>query len=725
MRFRSALRLSLSTQHSALSTPFLRGAEWLLLALAAPFLLFPGRYVLVGAGLVALGWLVRRLATGRWAAPTTATRWVLLLLAMLGVSLLVSPRIEYSVPKFWGLVLGLATFYAVLDAARTPRTSSLVAAGLVLAGVAAAVLGLVGMMPPPEKILDDRGIYAALPRLLTAVQSSTIVTQGIHPNELAGLLTLVVPLAAALAFQPRWTRWLAASAALFLFATLVYTQSRAGLLGVLAALAVGAVWRGGRPAAVVVALTLAVAAQAAFTTVGPERLQELALGDAPTAGAESLIGRVELWQRGLAMLVDTPFTGVGLNAFPVVLRDFYPTLLHSAETLVPHAHDLYLQTALDLGLPGLLAFLAIATLATRSGLQSLTPQPSTPTSSSSALSPQPSALRSQHSALVVGLLLGLLAHAVYGLVDAVTLGAKPGPLLWAMLALLLAPSRSSPAPSPSLGAPSPSGRGRGVRAGPRLLLLLLLPATLAPAALNLATALLHRPAPPLAVVQPAVTIAAATAWGPFASRAWNAQSLLARAQDDPAAELQALAAAAPAAPWDPTLALRLADLRLARGDRPGAVDAWRIAHLVEPPLARGRQAASPAETLDWYALAQAVDPADWRPYAATATRLLQSGQPNQAALMLAEALRLRGDRPARAATSARLVSPAAPLPRDAQSPPSRTDATLFLTAARIFEARGDLAGAAFASQLAHGASGITAPADLGARPPVSAPGSAR
>ncbi len=120
-----------------------------------------------------------------------------------------------------------------------------------------------------------------------------------------------------------------------------------------------------------------------------------------------------------------------------------------------------------------------------------------------------------------------------------------------------------------------------------------------------------------------------------------------------------------------------------------------------------------------------MDPADWRPYAATATRLLQSGQPNQAALMLAEALRLRGDRPARAATSARLVSPAAPLPRDAQSPPSRTDATLFLTAARIFEARGDLAGAAFASQLAHGASGITAPADLGARPPVSAPGSAR
>jgi hypothetical protein len=44
--------------------------DWLLLAAAAPLLLFPSQYTLVGAGLITVGWVTRRVATGSWSVPS-------------------------------------------------------------------------------------------------------------------------------------------------------------------------------------------------------------------------------------------------------------------------------------------------------------------------------------------------------------------------------------------------------------------------------------------------------------------------------------------------------------------------------------------------------------------------------------------------------------------------------------------------------------------------------
>ncbi|MER3513799.1 MAG: hypothetical protein C4310_04935, partial [Chloroflexota bacterium] len=71
-------------------------------------------------------------------------------------------------------------------------------------------------------------------------------------------------------------------------------------------------------------------------------------------------GRLELWSRALEAIADYPFTGIGMGTFDHVIPLRYPyVLLAGAELAVPHAHNLFLQVAVDLGLPGLIAFVAL------------------------------------------------------------------------------------------------------------------------------------------------------------------------------------------------------------------------------------------------------------------------------------------------------------------------------------------------------------------------------
>jgi putative inorganic carbon (HCO3(-)) transporter len=139
----------------------------------------------------------------------------------------------------------------------------------------------------------------------------------------------------------------------------------------------------------------------------------------PSNVIDTIDGRVEIWSRAVYGIEDFPLTGMGMNSFRRVVHLLYPLFLISPDTDIAHAHNEFLQAALDLGIPGLIAFGAIYAIAawmlhgiwTASGDEPLT------------------------RALVLGLGGGLLAHLVYGLTDAVALGAKPGVLFWMLLSL--------------------------------------------------------------------------------------------------------------------------------------------------------------------------------------------------------------------------------------------------------------------------------------------------
>jgi len=87
---------------------------------------------------------------------------------------------------------------------------------------------------------------------------------------------------------------------------------------------------------------------------------------------------------------------------------------------VPHAHNVFLQMGYDVGIPGLLAYLAILLLAGQRCWSIARREPGL------------------YGALGMGALAALVASHVYGLVDVVALGAKPGVLWWGLLAFVAA-----------------------------------------------------------------------------------------------------------------------------------------------------------------------------------------------------------------------------------------------------------------------------------------------
>ena len=86
-----------------------------------------------------------------------------------------------------------------------------------------------------------------------------------------------------------------------------------------------------------------------------------------------------------------------------------------------HAHNFFLQTALDFGLPGLIALLALYVLAIFQCIRLWSRRD-----------------WSESRAWAVGFLGALLAQTVYSLADAVSMGAKTNFLFWYLFALIFA-----------------------------------------------------------------------------------------------------------------------------------------------------------------------------------------------------------------------------------------------------------------------------------------------
>jgi uncharacterized membrane protein YqjE len=68
----------------------------------------------------------------------------------------------------------------------------------------------------------------------------------------------------------------------------------------------------------------------------------------------SASSRLQLWRDSLALIGDYPFTGSGLTGTAMVLST-YVYLLHVP--FLNHAHNLYLQIAVEQGIPGVIGFL--------------------------------------------------------------------------------------------------------------------------------------------------------------------------------------------------------------------------------------------------------------------------------------------------------------------------------------------------------------------------------
>jgi putative inorganic carbon (HCO3(-)) transporter len=136
--------------------------------------------------------------------------------------------------------------------------------------------------------------------------------------------------------------------------------------------------------------------------------------------ARSTGQRMEIWSRAVLLLQRHPLTGPGLGCFEPLLSSQYPLYTVPRGT-VTHAHNLFLQIAVDLGLPGLISYLSILGLAfcMLLAICGILGRKST------------SVMRTLAYACISSLV-GLCLH---GLIDAATWGNKGAFLPWMVLGL--------------------------------------------------------------------------------------------------------------------------------------------------------------------------------------------------------------------------------------------------------------------------------------------------
>ncbi len=414
--------------------------DWIeggLLVVAAPFLLFPGvrpAGTLVALLLVLVGWVMRWAITQRPAAPTPFNGVLLLWCVTVAVSILVTAFPAVTLPKATGLILGLAVYHYLVSMIQVPQQLRLAVVGVVGLGIAITLAGVVSVQWPEKVPFVTQRLSFSMPQMLQLPGGPTL---GISANQLGG--TLVVFFALLLSavlgvLQARgriihlvpWT--LLGLATLFL---IVLTQSRSAWLGtVLGGLfvlalwgvfSVSKVWRYGLWFLCAMCLIMLVGGA---LWIGPERLQQVwqepsgmtALGTLGTLGF-----RQEVWRWALMAVQDFSFTGCGLGTFRKVARLLYP-LNVSPNYDIAHAHNMFLQVVLDLGIPGLIAYLGLLGIAMVIGMR---------------VARRDLKLRP----LALGLVGGLISLHIYGLLDALAPGSKTAIVFWIALGLLAAMDR--------------------------------------------------------------------------------------------------------------------------------------------------------------------------------------------------------------------------------------------------------------------------------------------
>ena len=374
------------------------------------------RALLLSVCLLIFTWIIRLLAQKRFTKRTPGELGILLLLLMAGVTLKVTAFPEGTFPQVLRLLLGILFYYSIVNWAESEARVN-----LVLAGVMAASLGLMGYA-----FISVQWATTKFPFIPLEIYEKfkLLVSDTIHPNVLAGTLVIIFPIALSIILfswkQVSWLmRLLAITSSIGIVVVLLLTQSRGALLayGIVLFLIFSLRWHWvWMVVPVLGSLLVVLLYRIGFTQV----VQVLSANQA----LNGLDGRLGIWSRAIYMIEDFPFTGIGMGSFNRVADLLYPFVLN-APCNVEHVHNLFLQIAVDLGLPGLIAWLSLWL-----GILMITWQmiKQGKISGNTVLIGQ-----------AVGLFGSQVALGVHGILDAVTWGmVKPAPLVWALWGIAIA-----------------------------------------------------------------------------------------------------------------------------------------------------------------------------------------------------------------------------------------------------------------------------------------------
>lgn len=357
---------------------------------------------------------------------------LLVLLALFSASVLSVDR-SLSLPKVYGLVFSVLVYYEVSYGIRLNKSLTRWLVVLSPLGIGMAIIGLLGSDWFSAKFVNLAEVYVLIPRVITDIPRS--IRGGFHPNGVAGTLIFVIPIYAVrfvAGLQSKDGRWsrsevlvigLNLTAFVSAMIILALTQSRGALLA-LGIASITLYFACNRRWVLSLGSLIGLVLVAGVLLLRYPNL--LGAIDAASAEREVLSSfqfRLTVWQVALQVFQSFSLTGVGIGTFDTVVRllfpHLYPAFPYSSSITVTHAHNEFFQVAIDLGIPGFVAYVALWATFSRTAwcVYSWAPDQGAQN-------------------IVLGIAAGLLAHQIFGLTDAFMLGTKPGIVMWILMGII-------------------------------------------------------------------------------------------------------------------------------------------------------------------------------------------------------------------------------------------------------------------------------------------------
>jgi O-antigen ligase len=314
-------------------------------------------YITAGLFLLAVATVLRCLRTHRLIQRSGLELPILLFLCSAGVATWIAVDLGTALLQFARMLGAVVIYYAVIQS--EPQLRSWLAVSFILMALALAIY-----WPLQHDFSPDQAKFQVVAQVGVWLNQHFPAIPGpaIHANVAAGSLAPGLPFVLALAIwagqRKIWLAILGLVIGLIIAVSLLLTSSRGAWLGcgvtLLMALLVIVVRKGFMarisPWLFWMAILFVGLTGLAITT-GSHILGGFGVTIDPTGTVQS---RSSLWQQGLLLMGDTPFTGIGLMGFRLVYA-IYGLLIH-----VPHhnhLHNSYLEVGLEQGILGLLALL--------------------------------------------------------------------------------------------------------------------------------------------------------------------------------------------------------------------------------------------------------------------------------------------------------------------------------------------------------------------------------
>ncbi|MDO9085199.1 MAG: O-antigen ligase family protein [Anaerolineaceae bacterium] len=402
-----------------------------------------------------LTWMISFLAK-KQPIPKTPINLALLVIAIqVLVSLYATYDIAVSLQKVTGVIWGISVFFALVRLSKKRKGVIITTLVFLASGAGIAVLGLLGIEWPTNKIILFNTLYENIPTLSALLPG---LSDGFHPNEVGGALTWILPFWIVMLFWPIFSfkkikRFIAPIWIIMLLIlnglllslgslVLLFSQSRSAYIGMAFGLIVMLFVVLPKKLRFVFILLFLIGFGFLLFFILNGQFMVFSNQLFPESGMASMAfsmntmsGRIEIWSRAIYAIQDFAFTGMGMNTFRTIVNVLYPLQTISADVPIKdigHAHNLFLQVALDLGIPGLIGFIAFYLISfwmLISSIQRLRKP-------SERDHHQKNITKEMFTIISIGLLGGQVAHLMYGMTDAIAFGAKPGILFWVMQSII-------------------------------------------------------------------------------------------------------------------------------------------------------------------------------------------------------------------------------------------------------------------------------------------------